>query len=238
MLKALLLVVSALFFALGIIPPRNRVQATEITKLYRGQPFEYVVRSFAYICCAEVTIALFSNAVTLLLAAPSASISASTQLLLPYLCPIPSSLHSALAAYSPRLALGLGFIWSGAALRLWSYHTLGEFFTYEVHVRPDHRLFTSGPYAFVRHPSYTGIALLLIGVQLVQFGDGGYMSTCHAGSGPWMLVARSWQAASAFTMISLFRRCPVEDGELWKRFGDAWTEYSRTVAWRLVPYVL
>lgn len=108
-----------------------------------------------------------------------------------------------------------------------------------MHVRADHRLITSGPYACVRHPSYTGIALLLLGVQLVQFGDGGYMSTCHAGAGdPWMLVARSWQAASVFTVVSLFRRCAVEDGELWKRFGDAWTAYARTVAWRLVPYVL
>lgn len=55
MLKALLLLVSALFFALGIIPPRNRVQATETTKLYVGQPFEYVVRSFAYICCVSTS---------------------------------------------------------------------------------------------------------------------------------------------------------------------------------------
>ncbi|KAI0794793.1 hypothetical protein C8Q74DRAFT_1194446, partial [Fomes fomentarius] len=112
-----------------------------------------------------------------------------------------------------------------------SYHTLGDFFTYEVHIRPDHCLITSGPYAFVRHPSYTGIARLLLGIQLVQFGDGGYISTCHVGAGdPWMLVACSWQAMSIFTVISLFRRYAVEDGRLWKRFGDAWTAYLRTVA--------
>ena len=48
-------------------------------------------------------------------------------------------------------SLGLVFVGAGAFLRLWSYHTLGELFTFEVVVRPDRRLITSGPHADTRH---------------------------------------------------------------------------------------
>lgn len=95
-----------------------------------------------------------------------------------------------------------------------SYPT--QSFTYASHVRSDHRL-------FIRHPSSTSIARLLIGFQLVQFGDGGYiiLLTGYGGSGClWMLVSRSWQAASVSTRTSPFRRCAVEER---KRFGDART---------------
>ncbi|KAI0794779.1 hypothetical protein C8Q74DRAFT_1407370, partial [Fomes fomentarius] len=57
-----------------------------------------------------------------------------------------------------------------------------------------------------------------------------YIDLPCRGRRPWMLVACSWQAMSIFTVISLFRRYAVEDGRLWKRFGDAWTAYLRTVA--------
>ncbi|KAF9307547.1 hypothetical protein BGZ91_008382, partial [Linnemannia elongata] len=41
-------------------------------------------------------------------------------------------------------------------LRTWSFRTLDWFFTYQLTIRPGHRLVTSGPYKILRHPSYTG----------------------------------------------------------------------------------
>ena len=49
----------------------------------------------------------------------------------------------------PRFLAGLAFVGAGALLRLWSYDTLGELFTFEVLLRPNRKLITSGPYAYV-----------------------------------------------------------------------------------------
>lgn len=44
--------------------------------------------------------------------------------------------------------------------------TLGRFFQYQIKVQPGHQVVASGPYRYVRHPSYTGIALVLAGIAL------------------------------------------------------------------------
>jgi len=64
------------------------------------------------------------------------------------------------------VAAGLVLIVAGIGLRAWSIATLGRFFQYQIKVQPGHRVVTSGPYRYVRHPSYTGIALVLIGIAL------------------------------------------------------------------------
>lgn len=51
-------------------------------------------------------------------------------------------------------------IWSGAMaflhFRLWAMRTLGEYFTFQVMIREDHKLISHGPYKYLMHPSYTG----------------------------------------------------------------------------------
>ncbi|GAW00659.1 ICMT-domain-containing protein [Lentinula edodes] len=42
------------------------------------------------------------------------------------------------------------------------YRTLGQLFVFELRIQKDHRLITEGPYAYVRHPSYTGLILTII----------------------------------------------------------------------------
>lgn len=68
------------------------------------------------------------------------------------------------------LAAGLAAIAAGIGLRAWSIRTLGRFFQYRIRVQSGHRVVTGGPYRFVRHPSYTGIALSLTGIALAS-GD-------------------------------------------------------------------
>ncbi|MDP9298784.1 MAG: isoprenylcysteine carboxylmethyltransferase family protein [Actinomycetota bacterium] len=68
----------------------------------------------------------------------------------------------------PSIAVGLAIAASGVVFRTWAIVTLGRFFTYDVTIQPGHRVVTSGPYRWVRHPSYTGglVGLLGLGVAL------------------------------------------------------------------------
>ena len=61
---------------------------------------------------------------------------------------------------------GIVLIAAGVGLRGWSIAALGRFFQYQIRVAPGHRVVTGGPYRYVRHPSYTGIALVLAGIAL------------------------------------------------------------------------
>jgi protein-S-isoprenylcysteine O-methyltransferase Ste14 len=54
----------------------------------------------------------------------------------------------------------------GLWFRSWSYLTLGKFFTMHLETQSNHALITSGPYAYVRHPSYLGALVTYIFIPL------------------------------------------------------------------------
>jgi protein-S-isoprenylcysteine O-methyltransferase len=55
---------------------------------------------------------------------------------------------------------------TGIALRQWAIASLGRFFTGHVAVQPEQTVVSSGPYRWLRHPSYTGQWIEVIGVGL------------------------------------------------------------------------
>lgn len=64
--------------------------------------------------------------------------------------------------------------WSGAlifaagkGLKYWAIGTLGERWTFRVLVPPDASRITRGPYRFLRHPNYVGVAGELVGFALL-----------------------------------------------------------------------
>jgi len=59
---------------------------------------------------------------------------------------------------------GIGLSLLGVALRQWAIATLGRFFVGHVLVQSDQHVITDGPYRWLRHPSYTGIWLEMVGV--------------------------------------------------------------------------
>jgi protein-S-isoprenylcysteine O-methyltransferase Ste14 len=65
-------------------------------------------------------------------------------------------------------ATGMVLLVAGAALRLWSFHTLGRYFTFTVKVSPDQPVVASGPYRVLRHPGYAGGLLAIAGIGLVN----------------------------------------------------------------------
>jgi protein-S-isoprenylcysteine O-methyltransferase len=79
------------------------------------------------------------------------------------------------AVYWPRAALpakdvlapaGLVIFLIGIGLRWYAILHLGPLFTVNVSIAKDHQLVQSGPYRFVRHPSYTGALLAFLGIAV------------------------------------------------------------------------
>ena len=56
---------------------------------------------------------------------------------------------------------------AGAAIALWGIRSLGPSLTPGTEPLPGAALITTGPYAYVRHPIYTGVVLLLGGYTLL-----------------------------------------------------------------------
>ncbi|MCS7023787.1 MAG: isoprenylcysteine carboxylmethyltransferase family protein [Bryobacteraceae bacterium] len=79
-------------------------------------------------------------------------------------------------------------------------------------VTEDHRLVTSGPYGWVRHPVFLSLLGLLIATVA--------------------LLTRAWAAwvAIAVCLYGTVIRIRAEDGLLARRFGQAFFEYQRRVA--------
>jgi len=60
----------------------------------------------------------------------------------------------------------------GLAFSAWARDVLGRNWSGRVIIQVDHQLITAGPYAYIRHPLYTGLLIALTGTTLVS-GDFG-----------------------------------------------------------------
>ena len=126
-------------------------------------------------------------------------------------------------------------MYASGILRVWCYKALGSLFTFEVTIRPDHKLITSGPYAIVRHPSYTAIPFMNIGVILAVLCPGSYVYECGMMSTPVGGILVVWFAMLGLIIVSAFGRGRIEDEGLRKEFGEKWVSYSRAVSCRYIP---
>jgi len=114
--------------------------------------------------------------------------------------------------------VGLGLFWAGAALRWWAIATLGRLFQLTVVVQADHAVVDRGPYAVLRHPSYTGALLIYAGVGFA----------CDN--------ALSVLVCVALPGIAFLRRIRVEEDVLLRELGEPYRAYARRTR-RLIPGV-
>jgi protein-S-isoprenylcysteine O-methyltransferase Ste14 len=104
----------------------------------------------------------------------------------------------------------------GIVFRIWSIRHLGKFFTATVQIKSDHQLLTSGPYAIVRHPSYLGAFLALIGSSVLLASPVGFTTSI-------VLLTLAYR-----------KRLAIEEEVLIGCFGDKYRAYQQDTA-RIIP---
>ncbi len=115
-----------------------------------------------------------------------------------------------------HLAVGLGLMWLGLALRVWAVVVLGSSFRTTVEVDATQTVIDSGPYRWIRHPSYTGVLLIALG----------YGATL----GNWLSLITLLVIPAA----GVLRRITVEEHALAAVIGQPYVAYQRHTK-KLVP---
>ncbi|WP_031432819.1 methyltransferase family protein [Methylomarinum vadi] len=117
-----------------------------------------------------------------------------------------------------RQPLAIGVFLLGLVIRYSAVSALGRFFTTRVGIQPAHVLIKTGPYRYIRHPSYTGL--------LVSFAGAGF--------------AMGDLLAFAVLLIPLFgvllKRIDVEERWLQNHFGQDYRNYCQNTR-KLFPYL-
>jgi protein-S-isoprenylcysteine O-methyltransferase Ste14 len=120
--------------------------------------------------------------------------------------PLPVKLLALLA-----VALGLAFAaWAMVANKFFAKFVA-------IQTEREHVVITTGPYAYVRHPGYTGALLAFITLPVAL---GSLWALLPAAVGLSLLVVRTF----------------LEDRTLQKDL-ERYTEYAQKVPWRLIPYI-
>ena len=115
--------------------------------------------------------------------------------------------------------LGILLMYAGIALRLYAVIVLGAFFTTTVAIAPEQTVIEAGPYRLIRHPSYTGILLILLGFGLSLTN--------------WLSLLVMMVCA----LIGFSYRIRVEEHALQEQLGQRYQEYMRRTK-RLIPFVV
>lgn len=111
--------------------------------------------------------------------------------------------------------LGIGLTAIGVGFAVWARVYIGENWSGTVTVKVGHELIRSGPYAWVRHPIYSGILLAALGTALVRDEVRGLVG-----------LVILW--------IAFWIKSRIEEQFMSKTFGDAYAQYSKSTG-ALIP---
>ena len=126
----------------------------------------------------------------------------------------------------------------GTTIRLACYNALGRFFTFELALKPDHTLVTSGPYSVVRHPSYAAVLVGVCGATLVHMGPQSYwVSTDKWNTASGMVLGGAFWAYVAVMCAILFARTRKEDAVMRNKFKGQWQAWAKRTPYLLIPFI-
>ena len=69
--------------------------------------------------------------------------------------------------------LGVALAGLGVLLMIWARRHLGHYWSDKVEIKANHQLISTGPYARLRHPIYTGMLLGIAGTALAVANGAG-----------------------------------------------------------------
>jgi protein-S-isoprenylcysteine O-methyltransferase Ste14 len=115
------------------------------------------------------------------------------------------------------LIIGAVLVTLGLGFAIWARTHLGQYWSGAVGLKSEHRVITSGPYAFVRHPIYTGLLLAFLGTALAE----------DQISGLFAIVLAS---------IACIRKLRIEETLLVHQLGEEYQTYQHRVK-ALIPFL-
>jgi protein-S-isoprenylcysteine O-methyltransferase Ste14 len=126
--------------------------------------------------------------------------------------------HGITSLPEPFFYVGIFLMLAGILFRQWAIWVLGRFFSTKVRIVRDHRIVKEGPYKYLRHPNYTGMLMILLGLGL---------------------ASRTWLGTViilALFSIVIDYRIDVEEKALKAEFGKEYVEYAKNTK-RLIPFL-
>lgn len=113
---------------------------------------------------------------------------------------------------------GIALMVGGEVFRLYAIRSLGRYFTFVVALHPGQRVVESGPYRLIRHPSYTGSLVTLVGMCLAM---------------------ANWLSLLGMIPVALgyWYRIRVEERALVEGLGEEYRAYVRRTK-RIIPYIV
>ena len=129
-------------------------------------------------------------------------------------------IHPPLMAWGQVVALPWGIRWGAVGVLVllipafyWMFSSLATNISPTVAIRSEHKLVTSGPYRWARHPLYTFGFIMIVAICVALAN--------------WFILA-----VALFTWIPLAMRTPLEEAKLIEAFGDEYRDYmARTGAY-------
>ena len=112
--------------------------------------------------------------------------------------------------------MGAALTMVGLCFAIWARLHLGKYWSGRITLKEDHRVIQSGPYAWVRHPIYSGLLLALLGTVITL----GNLQAC---------------IGFAVIFLSFWRKLTVEEIWLGFHFGAEYEVYQKRVK-ALIPH--
>ena len=113
--------------------------------------------------------------------------------------------------------LGAAVMVAGLLFAVWAREHLGSNWSSPVTIKQGHELITTGPYAMVRHPIYTGILAGLLGTAIALSQVRGFI-------------------AFALFFLMFWLKLRMEEQWMRSQFGETYATYAHQTA-ALVPYL-
>lgn len=160
-------------------------------------------------------------------------------------CPVPDYLNISLFTWSKQSVGPLVLLYAGCYARFQAYAQLGSNFTYRL-AKPDD-LVSDGLYAYVRHPSYSGLFCVFVGLYSLFLNQHGLVSCwlpaiCPSFGHRLVVDMRFAYLVPGISLILgtwliMVKRVQEEERMMEQQFGQRWRQY-RIRTKKFIPFGL